>query len=613
MVEVRLAPVRPRVVTESGQTLLLEDEARALVEAGATGLIAVLGPPGSGKTTAARHLSALLEGTTRFDVPAASTLGKATGEALVVYAASQPLPGRHVAKFRLAAWERDDLIEYLLAVHKARCASVLARLRDSDLAWLQGNPELWRIVLDELAGDEGLAGARAGLLRYLEGAAGDPFLIDRAGESCLDAFARSGMPPLSLEQLEWKVFPAEFSRILRHRPVQVWLAARWLADEVRRRMPCEYFRSSLPVAVLEEAVGEIGPDPAAREYLHWLLAPQFGDQAAIATLLLRLDPAWVPPEGVTKLRGASLPKANWPRAQLANANLASADLAGANLYAANLSSTCLIGTTFTGADLELARLDDCKAGKATFASASLRKVRAARALFECANFRQARLDEASLKLASFLAADLTGASLRAADLTGATLQTGLVEKADFTNANLSTANLAGIRLRDADWTGARFDQAEMHGCDLEEMFLPHAHFRGANLSSALLTGSRMPFGNFSRADLRNAGLADIEWEHADLRDADLRGASFHLGSSRSGLLDSPIASEGSRTGFYTDDYEEQYYKAPEEMRKANLRGADLRGAAIEGVDFYLVDLRGAQLDAEQVEHVRQCRAILDRC
>ena len=60
---------------------------------------------------------------------------------------------------------------------------------------------------------------------------------------------------------------------------------------------------------------------------------------------------------------------------------------------------------------------------------------------------------------------------------------------------------------------------------------------------------------------------------------------------------------------YTDAYEEQHYKAPEEVRKTNLRGADLRGANIENVDFYLVDLREAKLDSTQVEHLRNCRAI----
>ena len=121
----------------------------------------------------------------------------------------------------------------------------------------------------------------------------------------------------------------------------------------------------------------------------------------------------------------------------------------------------------------------------------------------------------------------------------------------------------------------------------------------------------MPNANFQGADLRDAGLAEVEWPGACLCDADLRGVNFHLGSSRGGLVGSPIACEGSRTGFYTDDYHDKDIKPPEEIRKANLRGADLRGAHIQDVDFYLVDLRDAHYTEKQAEHFRNCRAILD--
>jgi hypothetical protein len=84
-----------------------------------------------------------------------------------------------------------------------------------------------------------------------------------------------------------------------------------------------------------------------------------------------------------------------------------------------------------------------------------------------------------------------------------------------------------------------------------------------------------------------------------------------MGSCRSGLVGSPIPCEGSRTGFYTDELDEQTDKAPEEVRKANLCGADLRGARLDGVDFYLVDLRGARYDPEQEEHLRRSGAILE--
>ncbi len=121
----------------------------------------------------------------------------------------------------------------------------------------------------------------------------------------------------------------------------------------------------------------------------------------------------------------------------------------------------------------------------------------------------------------------------------------------------------------------------------------------------------MPQASFYKATLRGAGLADIQWEQADLREADLSGCSFHLGSSRSGLVGSPYPGHGSRTGFYTNDYDDQVYKPPEQIRKANLRGADLRGANVQDTDFYLVDLRQARYDRDQAEHFRRCDAILE--
>ena len=90
------------------------------------------------------------------------------------------------------------------------------------------------------------------------------------------------------------------------------------------------------------------------------------------------------------------------------------------------------------------------------------------------------------------------------------------------------------------------------------------------LEEATLTGTSIVRGNLGGACLRYAGLGDIDWPWACLCGADLRNATFHMGSSRSGLVNSPIASEGSRTGFYTDEFTEQDFKAPEEIRKANL-------------------------------------------
>ncbi|HLY75454.1 MAG TPA: pentapeptide repeat-containing protein, partial [Planctomycetota bacterium] len=85
---------------------------------------------------------------------------------------------------------------------------------------------------------------------------------------------------------------------------------------------------------------------------------------------------------------------------------------------------------------------------------------------------------------------------------------------------------------------------------------------------------------------------------------------FHLGSSRSGLVFGE-PSEGTRNGFYTDDFNDQSYRSPEEIRVANLRGADLRGAVLRDTDFYLVDLREAKYTPEQGAYLRRCGAILE--
>jgi len=120
----------------------------------------------------------------------------------------------------------------------------------------------------------------------------------------------------------------------------------------------------------------------------------------------------------------------------------------------------------------------------------------------------------------------------------------------------------------------------------------------------------MPDADFTGANLSRTALAGVRWRGANLNGADLTRASFHMGTTRSGLLKSPIASEGTRTGFYTDDRDSLWFQRPGEVRTADLREADLREAKLLETDLYLVDLRGARMDPAQTAHARSCGAIL---
>ena len=72
---------------------------------------------------------------------------------LVIAFLTKEIRGDWLARLDLTPWSDDDLIEYLLAVHPRQCASVMQRLGKSarEGGLLGGVPELWTVVLDELA------------------------------------------------------------------------------------------------------------------------------------------------------------------------------------------------------------------------------------------------------------------------------------------------------------------------------------------------------------------------------------------------------------------------------------------------------------------------------
>ncbi len=625
------APVRPHVVSpETGDTLLLEDAVEDLYAASDICSVQLTGATGAGKTTAIAHLAdmlpqdvnvLLLDDADPSDVVAAKREGQ-----FVVFTA--PHGGTLVSDclLRLAPWTNGELIEYLLAVHPSKCKSVMQRVTSAvDIAFAGGLPAIWRPVLDEMARDESLTTVRAGVAKIVDSRLTDTETRRVANLFCLAATTDWETARPFFEKLE-KCLPADSLQLLSIGNVQMLLAAGQLASLLADGKVSAFLAHKLQRAFVEEIAIAVRELPEAITALKSILRPndnrpssvelmgrgRLEDCQPMAASILHVAGTAIPfvrplpnlngayLNGVhlsgLDFHGARLREADLPGAMLQNIDLTEADAHRVNLNLCNLQHAGLERSQLCGATLLRSDLSHVNA-----ASANLEGAVAEFANFSEANLVAARFGDARLKQAHFAGANLSSADLRNADVQGA----------DFSRANLQRAQLAGLPLREAILDGAYLWGANLQRCDLEYVVLDKPCFVRANLSDAYLTGSRLPGASFVDADLRGAGLADIDWPGANLRNANLGGCSFFLGSSRSGLVGSPIASEGSRTGFYTDDYDEQYFKAPEEIRKANLCGADLRGAKIAHTDFYLVDLRGAKYSAEQREHFQRCGAILD--
>jgi uncharacterized protein YjbI with pentapeptide repeats len=617
--------VRPRVASPClGETLPLIDVVSDELARG-TRVIQLQGGPGAGKSQALAWLSAELlqsTGVAFLDDPTTSQVQLSAISQRVICAHREPL-GRRICVLRLASWTDDELVEYLQAAAPEYCASVLRRVNASP--WkdaIQGNPALWRVVLDAMIADGELSSIRVAIQRHL--AAILPERDDRivAGVFCCAILLKKADKSVaSLKLLAETAIDFDRLRRLRHPLVQRIAAGESLAQAVLSEPEGKALGEKLPPILVEELAWLAARDSLLVERLHSIYQRHaIPVEAQAATVLFATDSAWRPDvQCELQLADGQFPRAQWAGLQAARhlaiaSDLSRADLSGANLADAKLDGMRAERTNFAGANLSKASLVGARANEANFAGASLVAAEASRINVRHANLRGANCESASLIGAELQQADLTGVKFCHADLTRASLTGAKIENADFAGARLVDANLRFLSLRTVALAGASFAWANLRRCDFEGVQSADLEFEHANLRGAIFTDSVLRRTSFFGADLRDSGLANSDWVGADLRDADLRGVSFHLGSTRSGLVGSPYPGHGSKTGFYTDDYDNQVFQPPEQIRKANLCGADLRGANVEGVDFYLVDLRGARLDDEAIEHVLCSGGILyDRC
>ncbi len=618
----RAAAVRPYVFTHgSGQRLALEQVVAPYLAAPRPGRIVIIGDDAAGKTTALEHLAAVCKptsGVVLLDEPSESDLDAHRGRSLVV-ATFDPTHAPRSTKdeqlrLSLAPWTQDDWIEYLLARHRAKCRSVMQRLpANADIERLDGSPLLLGIVLDRFADDEQLSDVFAALTKFVDSQPVSE--ADRAdiADACIAAHCDGFVRADDFGELSNECCDPRMAQMLRLNAIQQLLVCQRLAHDLRSAHPPDYLGRPWTPDTVEFCGRRLhGMSYAIRRLTRHAHGRVGIYHPTAVSLLHAMGANWRPKPGrATNLIGARLARIQWAGVDLQRALLSEVLLCGADLTDALVSGTTATHANFAGACLHGARLERLMANRADFGNADLTHVRADHANFSRANLAGARLDGARLCGVTLTGAKLAHAKFVRADLTEANMERATFGDCDFSSALMEKVTLASADLTEVVLAGALFRGASLRNCNLEGQQIPGADFSAADLHGALLTGTVMPRANFREANLSEAGLAEIEWEWADLRDADLSGASFHLGSTRSGLVGSPLASEGTRTGFYTDEFVEQEFRSVEDIRKANLRGADLRGAKIEKTDFYLVDLRDAKYTPDQEVHLRRSGAILE--
>jgi uncharacterized protein YjbI with pentapeptide repeats len=599
------AVVVPRAHREgSDASLPIEQLILPVVLEEKSGLIVIKGDEGAGKTTTLRHLRSVLPGDLGvrfFDEDHLSEAREAAALRVVILASPDFKRSRAtLATFELSRWSLDDCAEYLVARHREQCKSVLTRLQNgSALKALRGSPQLLALVMEAMAIDPALMTWRDVLRRHI-GQNSPP-------GPALDRMILGGLQQARLEK--------EPARWWRHKPYQHVCFANWIASQLCQGIiPTACFRimdgSSPLIPEIAEAARN---ERAAIECLeNSIKLPKSPTEAGMAaSILIAMNPDWHPANGKgLNLNKAQLAGARWAGIDLTGASLVGTNLAGADLNGANLTQIIANDSNFRAANLRGAQMRNAHLVGADLSDADLTVAIATRADFLRAKMDRCKFVKGNFQNCRFIETDMNGVKAESADFSGAWLHLVGVADADFTSANFILADMDQVDLTQTQLIGACFAKGIFRCCNFEGLELPSADFDDANLKGSLMTGTRIPDGRFRNAKLAHTGLADIEWENADLQGADFEGASFHLGSTRSGLVESDIPSEGTRTGFYTDEFNDRLYKAPEEIRKACLCGANLMDAKVHHADFYLVDLRWAIFSKAQEAHFTRSGAIL---
>lgn len=633
MLEAIIAPVTPRVHSLcTGDVIPLEDQIQRLLDRGVPTTVRL---EGDGRTFALRHLVAVMEdalGEQRLQLHD-DAISVQSESPIVIVDTDKNRPCDVI--LRLAMWCRDDIIEYLLAKHPHQCASVVNRLEASDYTFAGGSPSVWQIILDRMASNPDLRGVESLVLDELRCKIGNPKILDEVADVLL-VFSKafSGPAAIKTEKIAARL-PGSVRRLLRQQDVCIAVETDRFVHVLQGAIAGmnTLLSKRHSQARLTRVAKRVSDNVTVETNLIRVFRKgQSPTSATCASLLVRTKPDWRPRGEKLSLRGAYLNDVNWPHIQLIQADLQHASFQRADLTGAQFQRAKIELTDFTEATLHLAAFSVVRSAQVAVPTAksdveprsplnAIAKLKGVltrrktvrnlvqRCRFVAANLSDAKLDDCEVSRCDFSEADLSGANVRHSEFTECQFVDADLTRTDFTATQFANCSFEGATL-----DSANFSLTQFRGFNLEDMVAKQVCFQRAEMVDASLTGSVLRQCDLQFANLLMSQMALIDWEYCDLRGTDLRGCNFHLGSTRCGLVGSPYPSHGTRTGFYTDEYDEydeQHFQSPEQIRKASLFGADLRNAKIDGVDFYLVDLREAKYDRSQERHLRSTGAILD--
>jgi uncharacterized protein YjbI with pentapeptide repeats len=320
--------------------------------------------------------------------------------------------------------------------------------------------------------------------------------------------------------------------------------------------------------------------------------------ASMATSILhQMQMQWKPTTFYRcNLSSSEYDKANWPKIGFTKSDLSCCNFSGSILTEASFSKSKIYRCDFANS-----KLDGITSFETAFKNCDFTTSQLTRSTWKNSNVREcclihSNLDQSTIEEVQFFSADFQRALLANARLDNCYFEDCSFDDSDLNSLNAKSTIFIRCRLKQATLTGAEFTNCNFAGLDFEDTVQYSLNVELSSLGDSIMTGSKLFDCSFANSDLKGSRMAEIEWHGCDLRGANLREIVFHFGSTRCGLVGSPYPSHGTRTGFYTDQLEEQYFKEPEEIRRAALIDCDLRGANLDGVDFYLVDLTGSVLD-----------------